>query len=316
MRTGNIDIDDSTISNINTLSNDYLVETIIASFMEKGMDAESVRIVRIGKTRATVGKDIEQVSIDYDWEHESNDRLKFYINREGIYDILPEGIFFQGSDKGNSNDIKATVEKIKKNRQEEARIRQFFSVFENEIDHTLVQAHLQERKVIRSNTSSDMAKIFIDFWPILGILTLEQSILFMHMIPVVHKLRGDKVKICKILTQLLGLPVELKPIEIKKITRDKYLSDKHHTTNKIIIDDYMYDGQQDIQMIIKEIPQNRIVEFLKNGKGRLVIEEMISMLFPADAEVEVKFLQKSEGLFILSDDEQIGSRLGIESLKF
>lgn len=313
MKTGNIDIDDSSILNINTLSSDYLIETVIASFMEKGMDAESIRIVRLGKTRSTVAKDIEKVSLEYDWEHETNDRLKFYANREGIYDILPEGIFFQGSDKVPSNDIKAIVERIKKNRQEEVRIRQFFSVFENEIDHTLVQAHLQERKVIRNNTSSDMAEIFIDFWPILRILTLEQSILFMHMIPIIHKLRGDEKKICKILSQILGLPVELRPIIMKKCTNDKFLSDKHHTTNKIIIDDYMYDGQRDTQMIIKDIPQERIVEFLQNGKGIQIIEEMISMLFPADAEVEVKFIIKDEGPFILSDDNQTGSRLGIES---
>lgn len=297
---------------VNSLSTDYLSEAIIASLIEKGIDAGSIKIVRVGNARAAVGKDIERISLEPDWENEDNDCIKIYVNREGLYDILPEGIFFQGDPKMDSEDIKIVVEQIKKHRKEESNIRRFFSVFENEIDLILVQTQLLERKIDRNSTHPDFSKIFTQFWPIINLMTLKQSVLFMRIIPIIHRIRGHNKSIEKALTLLIGLPVQVKSVIKEKKATHMYRLGECRLEENMVIGNTMYDGLHDMQVIVNEIPQHRITEFLKNGKSFQIIRKMIDMLFPADMEVEIKLnALHSEAAFQLSNHETVSFPLGM-----
>lgn len=305
-------LDSNEFQYVNSLSTDYLSEAIIASLIEKGIDVNSIKIVRVGNARSSVGKDIERICLEPDWENEDNDCIKIYVNREGLYDILPEGIFFQGNAKMDSEDIKIVVEQIKKQRREENDIRKFFSVFENEIDLILVQTQLLERKIDRNSTHPDFAKIFTEFWPIINLMTLKQSVLFMRIIPIIHRIRGNNKSIEKALTLLIGLPIQVKSIIKEKKATQMYKLGECRLEGNMVIGNTMYDGLHDMQVIVNEIPQNRIAEFLKNGKSFQIIRKMIDMLFPADMEVEIKLNAKqSEASFQLSNKETLSFPLGM-----
>lgn len=140
---------ESSLASINSLDTDYLAEIIAATLIEEGVSPDNIQITRLGGSRMKVGKDIESVRMEYSPDDEINDCLRIYVNREGLYDVLPEGVFFLGIDLLESTDIKKVVNQVRQYRKEEMEIRKFFSVFEDEIDRTLVQMQLLERRVDR-----------------------------------------------------------------------------------------------------------------------------------------------------------------------
>ena len=200
---------ESSLSSINSLDTDYLAEVVAATLIEEGVSPDSIQITRLGSSRMKVGKDIENVRMEYSPDDEINDCLRIYVNREGLYDVLPEGVFFLGIDLLESTDIKKVVNQVRQYRKEEMEIRKFFSVFEDEIDRTIVQMQLLERRVDRKNVYPDFTNVFTAYWPVIRQLSLEQATLFMRIIPIIHKIRGNEHKITKALSLILGLPVTL-----------------------------------------------------------------------------------------------------------
>ena len=75
---------------------------------------------------------------------------------------------------------------------------------------------LLERRVDRKNVYSDFTNVFTAYWPIIRKLSLEQAALFMRIIPIIHKIRGDQRKITKVLSLILGLPVTMSHVLSRK----------------------------------------------------------------------------------------------------
>lgn len=299
---------------VNTLETDYLAEVITSTLVEEGVNPDHIQITRLGSARAKVGKDIEKIKLEYNPDDESSDCLRIYVNREGIYDVLPEGVFFFGLEPLDSKDIKKVVSQVKRHRKEELEIRKFFSVFENEIDRTLIQTQLLERRVDRKNIYPDFANVFTAYWPVIRLLSLKQATLFMRIIPIIHRVRGDECKIAKALSLILGLPVHLEPIVKRKSCKGLSELGQSRLGETLILGSDFNNGHYDIRITVNEIPQNRISEFIGNGKSIQILHEMIDMLFAANTEVEIKLnVIRTDGYFILSSDPTIGSRLGIDT---
>ena len=126
------------LQHVNTLDTDFLAEVIIAALIEQGVEYSDIQIVRTGESRACIDKDIESAELLYKPDNEMSDYLRVYVNRQGVYDILPEGLFFDGRQLP-VDDIETMVQRIRENRSKEKNIRKFFSLYENEIDQTKVQ---------------------------------------------------------------------------------------------------------------------------------------------------------------------------------
>ena len=261
-----------------------------------------------------VGKDIESIRMEYSPDDEINDCLRIYVNREGLYDVLPEGVFFLGIDLLDSTDIKKVVNQVRQYRKEEMEIRKFFSVFEDEIDRTLVQMQLLERRVDRKNVYTDFTNVFTAYWPIIRKLSLEQAALFMRIIPIIHKIRGDQRKITKVLSLILGLPVTLSHVLSRKKCDSFPAFRQARLGETLVIGSEFRSGRYDACVTVHDIPRNRIPEFLDNGKSRCILLELNDMLFAADMEVRIKLDVVSSGhICVISNEPSKASHLGIDA---
>lgn len=275
------------LQHVNTLDTDFLAEVIIAALIEHGVEYSDIQIVRTGESRACIDKDIEGAELLYKPDNEMSDYLRVYVNRQGVYDILPEGLFFDGRQLP-VEDIETMVQRIRENRSKEKNIRKFFSLYENEIDQTKVQMQLLERRVDNKNIYPDFASIFAAYWPLVKLLSLPQATLFMKIIPILHRIRGNEKNIAKAFSLILGLPVQIKAkIKVQTCPHTITLGQSHLGETLVLGKQYK-DGFYDMDLIICDIPQQRIPDFLSEGKSRKIINEMIDLLFPADTKVEIK----------------------------
>ena len=130
--------------------------------------------------------------------------------------------------------------------------------------------------------------------------------------PAIHAIRGDESKIAETLSSMIGLPVRLQHV-VKTVKCENLPRLGEAIMSEFVLGSCI--ERHGILVIVDEIPRKRIPEFIGEGKSRRILLELSDMLFPADVEVEIKpNVIPSEGAFIISDDPEIASRLGIDTI--
>src|ERR1039458_624816 len=82
---------------LQSLSHDYKATVIAAELMDNGLSADDIYFKNISQFKRFVSKDVE--SAVWSNNEQMPDQLVFEVNKEGLYDMLPEGITHSSSQK-------------------------------------------------------------------------------------------------------------------------------------------------------------------------------------------------------------------------
>ena len=161
----------------NDLETDFRFEVIAAAAVERGYAPEQIRVIREGMDRRGISKDVEDVY----QQHSAEDLMNYLfikINREGLYDILPEGLFHTSTYKRSYKDIDSDTERamdeIKIHREQEFFARKFFHIFEEASDRMLTDAYLYEARYDRKISNKEFVDLFVYYWLLLKGLEHKQ----------------------------------------------------------------------------------------------------------------------------------------------
>ena len=308
-----------TTTQANTLETDYRAELIAATLIEQGFDSEKIEIVRDGISRRGFAKDIEQIEEKYsDFDLESY--IQINANKEGMYDMLPEGIFhkstYKRSFKDQETDAEKALEEIKIHREQEFFARRFFQLFELIADRTITNAYLFEHKYDKKISNSEFSDIFVQYWPILQQLTLKQSVLFMYIMPIIHRIRSHYGNIEQVISCILDVPVEISKIKLPAKRADSFF-ESHLGRNNIgvnmVLGNKFDDGEYDLNVTIGPISAERMRGFLETAKEYRILDELCGLFLPANTFVEIDFkIDPEDSAFVLSDENN-EAFLGINS---
>ncbi len=131
-----------------------------------------------------------------------NDKISIELARNGLYDILPEGLFHQ---QAISKSTKSYIERRKVIKEEEQSSRSFFSPIENEFFFQRLQIEQNERALL--NGFGHLKNDFLfDFWKISPEIPKTYAIRLITLLPFCHKIAGD---------------IELTRISLEKILDEK-----------------------------------------------------------------------------------------------
>lgn len=305
--------------NPNTLDSDYRFEVIAASLIEQGYHPDQIEIVRDGIARRGISKDIESVSLKYAMEELMN-YIQINVNREGLYDMLPEGLFHQQTFKRSYKDIETDVEKavdeIKIHREQEFFTRKFFHLFELMADQTLIDACLYETKYDKKIKHPEFINLFVPYWPVLKMLEHQQAIFFIHIMPIVHIIRKNHEEVAEALSFLLDAPVALSYIKLPaKQAENSFESTLGYDCLDVdfVLGNTFDDGIFDLKITIGPISADRMRDFLDTAKGTILLDALCKLFFPSNLFVAKDFiLDPKDCEFILSDDAH-ATYLGINS---
>jgi len=112
---------------------DIRAEVIMADLADRGMDADKMLVACKGLFRRNYEKDVANVHFD-----QVVDYLVFQLSRDGLYDLLPEGLFHEMCIY-NSLGSEERRNQFARQKQEEANARKFFLPYENEFIHQRVR---------------------------------------------------------------------------------------------------------------------------------------------------------------------------------
>ncbi len=290
---------------INNTDTDYKAEVYAAQLIEQGFDGERIQIIRKGGGKRGFSKDIEEIRLHFS-DQDLKDYLYIEANKEGIYDILPEGVFHQSTHKKNK-DKEDVLDEIKAHRLKEFHARRFFQVFEVEADHALVEAYLYEIKYDKKISNTNFTDIFISYWSLLKLFKPEQSILFMHIIPYLHQIRNNHEEIEKTMSLLLEVPVGIEHIKLPAKDADSFFEsvlDESCLGIDFVLGKTFDDGIYDLKVTMGPISAKKMEYFLEPAVGNKILDALCHLFFPGDIFVVKDFkVLPEDAAFVLSHQE-------------
>ncbi|MBK7098625.1 MAG: hypothetical protein IPH58_10065 [Sphingobacteriales bacterium] len=120
-------------------------EAVCASLLEAGISIEQIKTSQKGAFRKSYGGDIEKISIA-DYKDQYN--IDIALNRDSIYDKLPEGLFHQTKGGRYVKTVKDAVDEHKMFREEERYARRFFAPIEQMIFRYRIYTEQAEREAL------------------------------------------------------------------------------------------------------------------------------------------------------------------------
>jgi hypothetical protein len=166
----------------------------LASYLNEHLDVDlyKMRFQPIGIFSRNVNHDVQKIeSINVD----GKPTLSFKLNRDGIYDNLPHGLFHKSLSTKSMNDEKEEVIKsIKIENEKETSARSYFALFESE----LLRTNLVNRILAFDVEKRDFGYAFSQIKLLLpfdtSIFTKTELVRIMQMFPFVNNLVDDLIK--------------------------------------------------------------------------------------------------------------------------
>ena len=198
------------LSNIlaDTFDADFKAEVIAAELIDNNVPAEQIMILMLGSRKRAFSKDVDTVTEEVS-DYNNKDYTLITTHKEGIYDMLPQGLFHSPTLPKKAASLKEITDNIKKQRVEEANARRLFLPFEAAINHLRIQMALFESRLDKGAHHNDLVSLFKNHWPIFQYLDTAQSDVFLQVLPLIHDMRDDYKAAAVVIELLLAVPVKI-----------------------------------------------------------------------------------------------------------
>lgn len=194
------------ITNAFASATDYKAEALCSELLWSGLSFDQLTIQYAGDFKKGYRNDVEQVQPA---DSDKSDNLEIILNRNGIYDRIPEGVFHQSLGTRRTEQVKDMVDEYRRFREEEKHARKFFQPLEQEIFRFATLVETQEQKYVLSLLADKPNKQLFDFWNIPRDLPMEKAHILASLLPASKLIVGDMELTGSALSLVLSKPVRV-----------------------------------------------------------------------------------------------------------
>lgn len=286
---------------------DFKAEVMAAEMIEHGLDADRIMILLSGGSRRSFRNDVTLIEEELS-EYDHKEYTLITTSREGIYDMLPEGLFHQPTPHKNAKTGKEIIKSIKQRRQEEINARKFFLPFETTINYLRMQMALYENRLDKRSHYNDIVNIFASKWEIFQYLDARQSNIFILLIPILHNLRDDLDAIKTILEAMFLLPVTiaiqpqlpLQPNNPAVSVLGNSALGIDLTTGNMRFDT----GEDEIHITVYCGKNSMLQRFMPGSNDEKILQLLYDYLLPAHLDITTTYeLDASDKITMLADEK-------------
>jgi hypothetical protein len=131
--------------------------------------------------------------------------LRIHLSRTGLYDLLPEGLFFKPDATGRKPRTAAEMaEEYKQNQQQEQEVRKFFLPLENEFFHYRQKNFAAEAALLNGLHNEAVNRYFVALWQLPGDMQPMMALRLILLLPYVHAITGNTELMAASLDAILG----------------------------------------------------------------------------------------------------------------
>jgi hypothetical protein len=266
---------------------DIKAEALLALALKNGLSMEDFMISCNSFFYREFKKDILSAEIIEDVNRKS--LLQLYLTRSGMYDQLPEGLFYQpDKTKSQPSDAAGMAAEYKRNKQKEQEIRRFFTPFENEIFLQRLQLEMEEARLLQGFQSRILNEYFINFWGISRNIDESFVIPLIRLLPYAHKIAGDPDLTCHSLQLILN-----EQVSVRKLTawitvaqqNNMYELGKQQLGIDMVSGEQFMEDHTIIEFTIGPLKNSQVTDYLEGGSKEEFLKTFYSFFIPVEAEV-------------------------------
>jgi hypothetical protein len=286
----------------NDLHTDYKAEIVALNLLKHHRNIDQVFIKRVGSNERPFSKDIKSIQEEYDELDERN--VVIETHREGLYDYLPEGLFYPPSLGDIGIEIEAIRNRIQQQRQVERDARKLFQPFEMESSYVSLNGLQAEGKYTITEESNMLVQAVSELWPLIDLLDKHTAKTFVYLLPFFHSSRGNKGWFEKCMGAFLQVPVKVTfvPNHINDLSDSLVLSQMQLGVSSMLSGSH-FDGERNWAIHYGPIPYQRLSDYVPGSKLRKLLQALYDYCLPATVKVEEAFItEKQVSSFSLVDD--------------
>jgi hypothetical protein len=289
---------------INQLSFDLKAELLIAVLAEQKIDPGEVLAFFDGQFRRNWSKDIEgSDSLNLDTGEE---KLCIHLNRDGVYDSLPELLFHKNLETDNQSAEEMAKDSMRL-KTEEKESRSFFQPFENEIFLLRVELAMKENQLLKNINTEFLTAIIEDFWRMDTDLPENYIARLKKLLPLVYRITGNYDLTAQCLEFILKESVMISAADLNGIIEDDNFGHSGILGECLLgvdtVSGNMVSGFVNrLICSIGPIENAETNEYVKNGKMDRFLNCFYSYFIPFELDIETKYIFETEqSLFELHD---------------
>jgi hypothetical protein len=281
-------MEDTPFFKINNFHTDYKAAVLAAELVEAGIELNRIFIWPSGAGRRNFSKDILSVEW-YAPDGGYKDYLCIKSNREGLYDMLPEGLFHTAVPYSSTRSTEELIDQIKLHKEQEKEARKFFMPLEAEINLFRVLIELYENKIDKKNFYNDLIDIFRPGWEIFELLDQQQANIFLHLIPMLHDTKGNLEKLQQVLNLMLQMPVAVYPVNGQSRVADTVcVLGETRLGIDMIAGNTFLEGDEEIMIRVGPISAAQALALMPGERLEEIVRWLVSYFVPADVAVRLE----------------------------
>jgi type VI secretion system protein ImpH len=298
----------------NKFNTDFKAVAYAAEVIEQGnFAADEVVVLPVGPQERAFTKEIAEVST-YKSVYRNRQMLAIRINREGLYDMLPEGLFHEPPSPSERLDEGAMVKDIKQRREEEKEARRFFAPLETELYHIRTVVELYENRLDKKSEYDELVSIFLKEWKEFKCFTNQQMVVLMHVLPVIHEQRNNLPFISTVLSIMFNINFKL---EYQLQTNDRQQGAQQLQTKLgsgvlgvNFIAGYLKEPEEELKITIGPLTAKQMLSFLPGTRSAEALAVLLSYFVPLQTSYRSDFVVEPDYKKILLGATEENSCLG------
>lgn len=269
----------------------FLAEAIFASLTEAGHAAGHIKAIHKGGFKKGFSNDVEQVLTE-----ELGEQVDFEItlNRDGIYDLLPEGLFHQSKGNTRVNSVQDAVDEHKQFKEEEKLARKFFTPLEQLLFLYRAEAETAERNALYDIQNGKLNDSFYHFWNIDINLPKGPASRLLQLMPYADTIKSDIEATAAALSHVLQRKVTLKA----SLLPDTYVLQQQNLSDQYLgVDATM--GNTIGEWLVNwtctllDIPDEELGLYVDGGGLKKIIDRFTDIFIPVDVDISFDFRRAS-----------------------
>jgi len=257
---------------------DIRAEVIIANLIEDGYKLDDIIIRPNGLFKRNYHWDIERVRA-IDLPNQEKKMLEVEVNREGLYDKLPQDLFHAPLQEGERG---RTDGKDREPKEVERSARNFFLPFESEFYRQRIYLEREERSSLFETNANLTGHLLDDLWDLPEALDHEEKGRLGMLMPILYRIRGDVQMIAEAVGRVTGDKVTI----VRNGALTYNVADAPRLSAARLGDDMVLDG-----MLSTMLPSYTMM--IQGGSRMSVYEYLSRLFFPLEQDVVFELCQPS-----------------------
>jgi len=271
---------------------DIRAEVIIANLVEEGHRLEDISIRPNGLFKRNYHWDIERIR-EIDLPNTEKKMLEVAVNREGLYDKLPQDLFHaplqtdkEGRGGQTDKDGGGGSPKSREPKEIESAARNFFLPFENEFYRQRIYLEAEERNSLFETNASVPGHLLEDIWGLPKVLDHKEKGRLGMLMPILHRIRGNMEMIAEAIGRVTGDQVSI----VRTGALSYSVTDGARLGASRLGDDMVLDGLVSTMlpsytMMIRPDQPDRLADYVPGGSRIGIYEYLSRLFFPLEQDV-------------------------------